>query len=192
MRSLCPEPMIAALALTLALPSLAHASEQDTDTERAIEETAAAQPDELRWTVQVDPLTTALGFVHVQLERTLSARMSLYVGPHLRLFNGLISEPDDDYRGVGAEVGVRYFLTGVAPEGLWLGVRAVAAHISSPRVEEAEIGGYASALGGYTWIFAQRWVLAAGLGVQYIRYQVGGQGPRGILPAAHTALGVAF
>jgi hypothetical protein len=60
------------------------------------------------------------------------------------------------------------------------------------RAGATAVGGYASVLGGYTWILADRWVLAAGLGVQSLHYRVAELGPVGILRAAHTAIGVAF
>jgi acetyl esterase/lipase len=71
--------------------------------------------------------------------------------------------------------------------------RGVLAHLWTDENGGATaLGGYASVLGGHTWILGGRWVLAAGLGVQYIHYQVGGLGPARVLPAAHTTLGVAF
>ena len=77
-----------------------------------------------RWTIQVDPLTTALGFVHVQTERALSPSFSVYLGPHLRLFDGL-GGTGQPYRGVGIEVGARWFPWKAAPEDAWLLVRGV-------------------------------------------------------------------
>lgn len=146
------------------------------------------------WTLQVDPLTTALGYVHVQVERTLNDRLSIYVGPHLRLFKGLLSEEDDDFLGVGVEAGVRLFFRGGAPRGFWAQVRGVAARISTD--DDATVGGYGSVLGGYTFILADRWVFALGLGVQYIHYTIdspdGELGTKGVLPAAHTTVGIAF
>lgn len=51
--------------------------------------------------------------------------------------------------------------------------------------------GYVSALGGHTWILDDRWVSALGLGLQYLDCAVAGAGPKGFMPAAHTAFGVA-
>jgi hypothetical protein len=45
---------------------------------------------------------------------------------------------------------------------------------------------------GYTWILRERFVLAGGAGVQYINYQIAGQGLEGVLPALHTNIGFAF
>ncbi len=144
-----------------------------------------------QWTVQVDPLTTALGFVHVQFERALAPGWSVYAGPHLRLFDSLLSEENLKMSGVGAELGVRHYWRGQAPAGPWLLVRAVAARVAADSGATA-LGGYASALVGYTAIFDGRWVLAGGLGVQYLHYAVEGRGPQGVFPAAHSSVGVAF
>ena len=151
-------------------------------------------------TIQVDPLTTALGFVHIQIERALSEKWSIYAGPSLHLFPGLLQEEGEDrwVRGYGAEAGVRYFAWGVAPEGGWVQVRGVAAWIEGVDIaaagedEPQEFGGYVSALAGYTAIFGGGLVLAGGLGVQYVDYAIGDVGTRSVLPAAHTTVGFAF
>jgi len=144
------------------------------------------------FTVQVDPLTTALGFVHVQIERRITPRVSIYAGPHAKLFRGILAEEGEDQTGVGVEVGVRYFVLARhhAPAGLWVQARGVIARVALDG--ESEPGGYVSALVGYTHIFGRRWVLAGGLGIQYLHYSVGGVGTEGVLPAAHTTVGFAF
>ncbi len=143
------------------------------------------------WTLQVDPLTTALGYAHIQVERRLAGDWSLYAGPHLRLFDGILHEDDEpSYRGYGAELGLRYFFRGGAPEGWWGQVRGVLARVHGDG--QTSPGGYVSALAGHTWIFGERWVLAGGLGVQYIDYGVGDAGIQSVFPAAHTTFGVAF
>jgi len=69
------------------------------------------------WTLQLDPLTTALGFVHLQVEKRLSDSFSVYAGPHLHLFDGLLDkESGESYRGYGVEAGLRWFFLG----GGWL------------------------------------------------------------------------
>jgi|GEM_PF-1154948 len=149
-------------------------------------------PPAPRWTIQVDPLTTALGFVHVQVERALGDSVSLYLGPSVRLFDPL-SKEKGRYTGVGAEAGLRVFPWGGAPQGAWAEVRGVVARLHTSVGEGATVlGGYGSVLGGYTWVLGGRWVLAAGLGAQYIHYRVAGLGSVGFLPAAHSTVGVAF
>lgn len=151
---------------------------------------AAVAQDGPRWTLQVDPLTTALGFVHLQVERALTPHLSLYAGPHLRLFDSVLSDLDEPYWGAGVELGVRWFFRPSAPQGWWAQVRGVGAYLDGPSSTSA--GGYISALGGYTWIFGGWFVLSGGAGVQYLHYQVDSLGPKGVFPAMHTTLGVAF
>jgi len=169
-----PMKLALALAATLSFATAAHA--------------------EPTWTVQVDPLTTALGFVHLQVEHALAPHWSVYLGPSLKLFPGLLAEDGDiAYTGIGGELGVRYYFCGSTPRGSWVMVRGVLAHLSSDEGPELSgVGGYVSALGGYTWIFDGRWVVALGLGIQYLDYELGNAGVKGVLPAAHTAIGVAF
>ncbi len=156
----------------------------------ALVSTRALAADEgPRWTLQVDPLTTALGFVHLQVERALHPRLSVYLGPHARLFEG--SRGGGDFVGYGGELGVCVFLRPSAPEGWWGQVRGVVASLRTPD-DDTAAGGYVSALAGYTAIFDGWFVLAGGLGVQYVHYSVAGLGTEGVLPAAHTAVGVAF
>jgi len=150
----------------------------------------AQERSEFDWTLQVDPLTTALGIVHLQVERRLTDEFSVYLGPSLRLFNGLL-ESDRTFVGYGAEAGLRYFLFGGAPEGWWAQVRGVIAWLEADS-GVSNPGGYVSALGGYTAVFGGWFVLAGGLGVQYFFFEVDGLGTGGVFPAAHTTLGVAF
>jgi hypothetical protein len=151
---------------------------------------AAAEDDRPAWTLQVDPLTTYLGFAHLQVERALAPRWSIYAGPHARLFSPPGGD-DEDFVGFGLEVGVRYFFRPTAPEGWWAQLRGVGAHLRTPD-DATSFGGYVSALGGYTAIFDGWFVLAGGLGVQYLHYTVDGLGPKRVFVAAHTTVGVAF
>lgn len=166
--------VLIALFVAFSLPATTHASDAD-------------------WTVQVDPLTTALGFVHIQVERTIGDRFSIYAGPSLRLFSNPATDAED-FIGLGAELGLRWYFLGGAPEGWWAMVRGVGAQLSTSArgVDETSFGGYVSSLGGYTWIFSDWFVLSAGTGVQYFAYEIAGLGISGVLPALHTTFGAAF
>ncbi len=146
------------------------------------------------WTVTVDPLTTALGFSHIQIERRISNNWSIYTGPHLRLFDSIFEDEEQPYRGYGAEVGMRWFPLGGAPGGLWLLGRGVGARTMTLENIDPTTGwgGYASGLIGYTWLPVSWLALSGGAGVQYLRYGVEEYGTEGILPALHTAVGIAF
>lgn len=149
------------------------------------------------WTVTVDPLTTALGFVHVQVERRFGPRASVYVGPSLRLYDSVFGFPAGPYRGYGGEVGVRGFVWGVAPRGAWVMARGVLADVvpvaPGGKGGRGEVGGYTSLLVGYTGILGPGLVLSGGAGVSYFAYGPESQGGvHGVLPAAHTNIGWAF
>jgi hypothetical protein len=143
-------------------------------------------------TVTVDPLTTAIGFVHVQIEGKVSDSFSVYAGPHLRLFDGILTEEPEPYRGYGVEAGVRWFPTKHAPAGPWLMARGVGATLRTNDGKQTSPGGYASALVGWTMILGDHFVVAAGIGAQRLFYTVGDYGVSGFAPAAHSNLGVAF
>mgnify|MGYP005675312343 CR=1 FL=1 len=145
-----------------------------------------------QWTIQVDPLTAALGFPHLQVERVLAESWSVYAGPHARLFDGLLSEEPEPFLGVGLEAGVRYYWAGRAPEGGWLLARGVGAYAWRTDTDASSPSGYGSLLAGYTGILGEWLVLSGGAGGQYIRYGVDDLGTKGFFPALHTAVGVAL
>ncbi|MFT5582865.1 MAG: hypothetical protein ACI9VR_000442 [Cognaticolwellia sp.] len=154
------------------------------------------------WTVTVDPLTTALGYVHLQVEHRLSPHTSLYIGPHMRLFDGILTAEPEPFVGFGAEAGFRYFFKDQAPQGTWVMARGVLARLNTTYSQanplggapsqSVEWGGYGSALVGYTAIFKERWVLSGGAGFNYLAYDIDGMGASGPFVALHTNLGVAF
>ena len=145
------------------------------------------------WTITVDPLTTALGYAHVQVERRLTDHASLYLGPSLRLFNGVLSDINGPYIGLGLEAGGRWFPWGKAPRGGWLMLRGVGAWLhTTDGTDLSAPGGYTSALVGGTVLLGEHLVLSGGAGLSYFAYTVGGYGPAGLIPALHTNLGVAF
>ena len=159
---------------------------------------SAAEPGSSpNWTVTVDPLTTAIGFVHLQVERSFGDRVSVYATPSVRFYDGILPDFNGPWVGIGAEVGVRGFFHGTAPEGGWVMLRGVLGHVSAEDPDEsgtrvAQIGGYTSALVGYTGIFGPGFVLSGGAGVSWFDYGVLDYGVHGFAPALHTNLGWAF
>lgn len=168
-------------ALLSALFSPAHAA-----PEEAVED----GPD---WTVTVDPLTFAIGYAHVQVERRLGHHASIYVGPHARLYDGILTEEPEAFLGFGGEVGVRAFPFGRAPEGAWVMGRQVVARLhTTDDSADPKVGGYSSVLLGYTGVLGRHFVLSGGAGFNYLYYDIGDYGPSGPFIALHTNLGVAF
>ena len=154
---------------------------------------AAHAAEDPQWTVTVDPLTVALGYPHLQVERALGDHVSLYAGPHARLFDGVLTEGHEPFLGFGGEVGVRWFPWGDAPRGAWGMVRQVVAGLHTTEGPPAsELGGYSSVLVGYTGLIGDRFVLSGGAGYNQLYYDIRGMGASGPFIALHTNLGVAF
>ena len=161
---------------------------------------AAFATEPVEWTISVDPLTFALGFAHVQIEHSLGSHASIYVGPSLKLFPGLLGTSAGDFRGYGGEIGGRAFFVGEAPEGGWVMLRAVVADVVGfPTVaggRQSSLGGYSSVLLGYTAVTDAGLVLSGGAGLSFFDYGsapgVEDYGLHGFLPALHTAIGWAF
>lgn len=156
---------------------------------------AAFAQDPARVTLTVDPLTTLLGYAHLQVEVRAGRWLSVYAGPHLRLFSAPWAEPEP-YVGLGGEAGVRFFPWGRAPRGVWVMGRGVLASVRSEGLTSRP-GGYGSALVGGTWMpdapkGKLRPVISLGLGAQWIDYRIGDYGTSGPFPAAHTSGGVAW
>lgn len=186
--------MLALLPSLLALSAPAVAQEAAPEVARADPssdtEDAYGGP---RWTVTVDPLTFAIGYAHVQVERRLSPRFSLYAGPHARLYDGVLTEEPEPFLGVGAEAGLRWFPLGEAPRGTWVMARSVLAFLwTTDGTERRTVGGYSSVLVGYTAILGDRFVLSGGAGYNQLYYRIGELGPSGPFLALHTNVGVAF
>lgn len=173
------------LCLCVALASAAPAAAQTAEPTN----TTTVQR---QWTVSVDPLTLVLGFVHLQVERAFGRHLSLYVSPSLRLFDSLLGFPTGDFRGYGVEFGLRGFVWGAAPTGVWLMLRGVLADVVY--TDGAQFGGYTSVLAGYTGIIGPGLVLSGGLGLSWFDYGRTGpnEGIHGFIPAAHTAIGWAW
>jgi hypothetical protein len=150
----------------------------------------AAEP---KWTVSVDPLTTAIGLLHVQVERRITPRVSVYGTPSVRVFDGILPDLNGPWTGIGIEGGIRGFFVGSAPEGGWVMWRGMVARTATEEPRHAVgVGGYTSVLVGYTGIVGPGLVLSGGLGISWFDYGILGYGVHGFAPAAHTSVGWAF
>lgn len=152
-----------------------------------------------KWTLTVDPLTTVLGFVHLQVERSFGDYISVYASPHIRFFNSVLGNLQGDFYGLGIELCFRVFPLGGAPFGWWVSVRGVLANLwSDVGPQKSTPGGYVSVLTGYSWLFFGWLTLSAGIGAQYLHYQIASHQPdkpwgiKTFLIALHTNVGVAF
>lgn len=113
-------------------------------------------------TVTVAPLSLLGGNLGLEYERVVAPKVTLFAGPSLTFSSGLLSFLGVSSFGFGAHAGGRYFLTGDAPSGLWLGpqlsfnaatVSATASSgADSQDISMSTFGFNALAMVGYTWI----------------------------------------
>lgn len=184
-----------AAALTLSLAGNAAASEMTSGGPLA--EAPASGPLN---TITLNPLAMLLGSFSLEYERAVSPGMSWFVGPRYAFARTSDAGVETTVHGVGVVGGLRLFLTGVAPKGLFLSPNASVGYASG----KDNLGGEASAisyslglLGGYTWIFADVFDLSIGLGAQYASPEAKADNGRklgysGFGPDLRLSLGYAF
>jgi hypothetical protein len=151
-------------------------------------------------TLTIDPASLAFGVVKVEYERAFSSWGSVYVAPSVLAFQSpLLSSPKNSgFTAAGADTGVRFFFTGRAPEGLWVGPQLGLAYVQgTANGEQASAVGYdCAAIVGGTVLVANVVDVSAGVGVAYENEQVSvgetNVGLSGLAPVARLALGVAF
>lgn len=155
--------------------------------------------------IAVDPLGAVFaGVVYVAYERAVHPYVSVFVGPQIQFGRGLFyrGNDDDDLFGAGIEAGARVYVSGEAPIGIFLSPQLEVSYVSLRRgyASGSGVGFGGAALIGYQRIFAQRFVVSAGIGVRYQSLSATVTAPgssstahvAGFSPAVHGALGVAF
>ena len=168
--------------------------------------TAAAQDtsdwgrnrDDYSHTITVNPFQLLFGVLNAEYEHAFTSNMSFYIGPTIWAWNGLYSRSGENVRGFGGNVGVRFFLIGRAPEGLWLapdfGLYAVHAFNSS--ASTTGLGYSISGLVGYTFLFGA-FDLSLGIGLEYLSDLLNSDsgvafGGRELRVTGRTSIGFAF
>jgi hypothetical protein len=166
------------LGVALSIPSRALASELPPAT-----------------TITANPLDLVSGIVNFQLEHAIAYRASAYVG-----VNFLVISPVWDhsrgsgYFAVGPEAGVRFFLIGTAPEGLFIGPFGTIDYVSAS--DHSTAGFSAGGMAGVTVIAFDVLDLSLGAGLEYrgLGITVDGNqlGYEGWAPRLRLAMGFAF
>jgi hypothetical protein len=138
--------------------------------------------------------------------RTASLEIEHAIYPWLSVHGGLTALIDEALRsqaevsayGLGPEGGLRLFLLGDAPHGLWIGPSATIAWINgkSGRDREQAIGFAASGMAGLTVLLFDRMILSLGGGVSWLDLaaNVGDvrAGVFGVRPRLRASAGFAF
>jgi hypothetical protein len=91
----------------------------------AWQSTAQAQPfvprDHQTTTFTVDPGALIDGRINFELDSALNPWFSLNAGVNFIGFRGVFDDTEDSYFAIGPRFGLRFFLLGTAPAGLWIG-----------------------------------------------------------------------
>lgn len=153
--------------------------------------------------ITADPGALLFGQVSVQYERALTSFVSLVTGLRgqygLATF-GWIGSPGSQQSaryGGGADLGVRFYFQGFAPQGFYLGVEGAAMwmHVESQpslwpptSVQRSLAGGQVGVHLGHQWIVSRAFALALGAGLTLPIFD----GVEGFALALRVGLGVAL
>lgn len=149
-------------------------------------------------TITANPLGLAFGALNFEYERAASERLSWFVGPSYWSFStSLNGGSEGKTAAYGLSAGLRYFLTGRAPEGFFLSPGVSASYVTTSYGSGADAVGYdVSGIAGYTWLFGDVVDLSIGLGAAYrhAEVEVAGRtlGFSGVVPTGRLAIGAAF
>lgn len=142
-------------------------------------EEANPETEVRRTFVGVIPLSVRQGLIAVDGEQALAPRLSARMG--VRFGGGLFKNEgtggvgDSTNLGVGVESGIRYYLTGTALNGLWIGPhlelsggwssRTTVGDLSELTSRDRTWSAGAGALMGYSMVVAQGFTVQAGVGL---------------------------
>ncbi len=151
------------------------------------------------------PLDLVVGTIRFEYEHALAPFLALHVTAGALLFDGVGVDIPDDYSfyAITGGLGARFFMTGHAPEGFWVGPRAQLAYarVENDGASGSGIGYSAGGEIGYTFLFGDAFVLSAGGGVAYIDIDAEATsssgstakaGTSGVTPTLRLNLGFAF
>jgi Protein of unknown function (DUF3575) len=128
--------------------------------------------DEVRNTVTANPVRFALLHFQVDYERAVAGRLSLFVSPivfHHATWYPFARAPHMTANGFGLDFGARWFLTGSAPAGAFVGPFLSAYRGEVLHDDDTVLEGYVYSPGiqaGYTMLLGH-WALSGGGGGSY-------------------------
>lgn len=175
---------VSILALTLLLTPAAHAEE--------------APPAWLSGETSRNTVVVKLGeHFAVEYERAVHPKVSVFVGPAMFAAYGRAGNVTNTELGFGGTVGARFFVAGMAPEGLFVGPLLTIGYSSyrNAGVSSHGLRLTSGAMVGYTWIFGQVFDLSLGAGANYVNASTtlaGGAAPNPVEASLRAAIGVAF
>lgn len=185
-------------ALVVALPFAARAEVyDDPSVERPYHSLLRSAWDN---SLTVNPIDLFTGTLNIEYERAIGTRMGVYGGLNFLLMRGVLLPQETTRRfAIGPEVGLRLYLIGRAPGGLWLGP-----YLNAGWVRESVGGEYnrdnlalgAGGMAGINLLFGQ-FNLSLGAGAGYNDWGVLTSGARtagssSFTPRLRLAVGAVF
>ena len=136
----------------------------------------------------------------VEYERAVHPKVSVFVGPALFASYNKSGTHTRSELGFGGTVGARFFVTGLAPEGLFVGPLLTLGYSTVRDTGDTDNTSHglritSGAMVGYTWIFGQVFDLSLGAGANYVNASTsvaGGPAPSPVEASLRGAIGVAF
>ena len=149
----------------------------------------------------VNPIDLFTGTINIEYERAVANKVGLYGGLNFMVMRGLLYSQDAGNRfAVGPELGLRLYLIGRAPGGLWLGPYVNGAYVRHSGNDDfgardsLALGG--GGMAGVNLLFGQ-FNLSLGAGAGYYDWGVITSGDRragssGFTPRLRLAVGAVF
>jgi hypothetical protein len=152
--------MIRAILLSLSLILTASPAWADDGAE-----VTHYEPDQ---TLTVNPIDAVNGFLNFEYEHALGSWVSLHAGLNFLVWEGVWQQPHGSTFAFGPEAGVRLFLIGDAPQGLWLGPYVGLGYVRVDQTPGLDgVGLYGGAMVGGTLVAFDFLALSAGVGATY-------------------------
>jgi hypothetical protein len=155
-------------------------------------------PEAIKARAPENTVTVSLGqHFTVEYERAVRPDVSLYVGPALFAGFASLSGEERSELGLGGQIGARFFITGQAPEGLFVSPSLTLAYarLRAGTTYQSGLRVSSGAMLGYTFLFGDVVALSLGAGASYIGISrtEGSVAMPGPLEAnVRVAMGVAF
>ncbi len=150
---------------------------------------------EITTTITTNPLGLINGRINLEVERAFSRMSSFYLGLNFLLLKPAVGhDVGERLFGIGPEIGLRFYLVGDAPAGIYFGPYADFAYLE--KSGNSDFGWAAGGALGINLILARVLVLTAGVGLGYERMQVdldtGHAGSEGFDTRFRLGIGFAF
>lgn len=126
-------------------------------------------PRDQTTTFTVNPGALIDGRINFEFDSAINPWLSFNAGVNFLTFRGAFDDTDEDYFGIGPRFGLRLYMLGTAPAGLWIGPFVDLYYVNWPDGNQDDRGfGYATGGEiGVTFILLRALVLQLGASFRY-------------------------